>query len=152
MATNRQLEELIASLDDAVNTGLAYFEGPGAESDIKIDAWSPREILAHMVFWHQATVEGIEAVGASGQPYQIGPTTDEVNDEQVEALADKSIGEIVGEIHSLQARLVSGVRALEDPSATVFIRSSGAESSGLQRLEMMANHWNGHIEELQSQA
>ena len=151
MTTDRELDALIASFDEAVNNGLAYLAGSGAESGVKIESWTAREVLAHMVFWHQATVEGMEAVGSNGDPYQIDASTDEVNAEHVAALADTSTADIADRIRELQTRLVAAVRSLDDPSAIVFIRSSGVGSSALQRLEMMANHWNGHIRELQAQ-
>ena len=62
MTTENNLEAHISSVEQSVEAGLSYFEDAGAESKVKIDLWTPREVLVHMVYWHQATVEGMEAV------------------------------------------------------------------------------------------
>jgi hypothetical protein len=68
MAAGRQIDDLIATLEQSVEAGLAYFQGPGGQSKVMIGHWGPREVLCHLVWWHQATVEGMESVAKAVRP------------------------------------------------------------------------------------
>ena len=101
-----------------------------------------------MVFWHQATVEGIESVASGGDPYRIYASTDEMNARAVGRLAGRDVAQLIEDIISLQERLANGARGLKDPDVTVLVRANGTELSAAQRLEVMTSHWLGHLEEL----
>ena len=142
--------ELIERLESTVDSGLGYFLGPGRSSDVKIGDWGVWEVLCHMVYWHQATVSGVEAVAAGAGPYLIDDETDEVNDRFIASMAGRSSDELAEEIRGLQSKLSSAVRQMSDPAATVFIRQSGASASALDRVEQITRHWQSHVDELAS--
>ena len=148
MVTGQQIDEKIASLEAAVEAGLAYFGGEGATSEVKNGLWTPREVLCHMVYWHRATVEGIESVASGGEAHRVYASTDEMNARAVGRAAGKSVAQLVDEVRELQARLSASARSIADPDAAVLVRSSGDELSTVQRLELMTNHWNAHLHEL----
>ena len=149
MTTAQQVDTLVSLIEKAVEDGLSYFEGPGAESNVQIDMWTPREVLCHMIYWHQATVDGMEAAVSGKAPQQIHASTDEMNARAVGRASGKSISKLANEVRELQARLSKAIREMPDPNVTVLIRSDNSESTGLQRLELITKHWNSHIEELQ---
>ena len=151
MTTASNLESLISSVEQSVEAGLAYFEGPGAESKLRIDLWTPREVLVHMVYWHQATVEGMEAVTSGQQPYRIYADTDETNARAVGRASGKSVARLADEARQLQARLSAAARQVPDPDAVIMVRGDGSEASTIQRLERIRAHWDAHIEEIRSQ-
>ena len=148
MSNQQSQEQLIAELDQTVNNALAYFTGDRSAPEARVGDWGTWEILCHMIYWHRATAEGIESVSAGGSPRQIEAETDEVNALIIESMSGKTVEELANEVRDLQARLVSAVRSIPDPTSTVFIRLGGAESSANQRLQMMAGHWRGHLDEL----
>ena len=148
MTTGTDIETLIAALDHAVNRGLEYFEGPGPQSAARLEDWGPREVLCHMVVWHQSTVEGMESVLSGGPPNRLTAHTDEMNARAVQDCKGQQTAQISANIRGLQARMAAAARALPDPGATVLVRSSGAEASARQRLELIAGHWNEHLDEL----
>lgn len=150
MTTEQKLEPLIASVESAVKSALAYFEGPGANSKVKVGTWTPREVLCHMIYWHQATLDGMESVARGGEPYRIYADTDEMNARAVGRASGKSVKQLVDEARQLQARLVAASRKMPDLNATVVIRGDGTEQSARQRLERIAHHWNEHIQELKN--
>ncbi len=151
MTNSQQLDTLISSVEETVEAALSYFEGPGAESKIKIDLWTPREVLCHMIYWHQATAEGMERVTSGGSPNRIYASTDEMNARAVGRASGKSIPALADEARQLQARLAKAAREVPDPNATVMVRDDGSQASTIQRLERIIGHWNAHIEELKSQ-
>ncbi len=147
MTTAQQTDTLVASLQQAFDAGIAYFKAE-ADSEARLDLWTPREVLCHMIYWHQATVDGIESVASGGEPHRIYASTDEMNARSVGRAAGRDVTQLIEDIIPLQERLADGARGLEDPDVTVLIRADGTELSAAQRLEGIAKHWIGHLEEL----
>src|SRR5437016_13640755 len=150
MAAGRQIDDLIATLEQSVESGLAYFQGPGSQSKVMIGHWGPREVLCHLVWWHQATVEGLESVLSGGKPYRFYASVDEMNARAVGRLAGQDIAQLAELVRQLQARLVKAARALPEPHATVLVAGDGSGRSVLQRLETIARHWSEHVHALQA--
>ncbi len=147
MTTAQQTDTLAASLQQAFDAAISYFRAE-ADSEVRVDLWTPREVLCHMIYWHQATVDGIESVASGGEPHRIYASTDEMNARAVGRAAGQDVARLIEEIIPLQERLANGVRGLEDPDVTVLVRADGTELSAAQRLEGITKHWLGHLEEL----
>jgi hypothetical protein len=150
MATPQQIEERIAALEHSIEAGLAYFQGPGSQAKIKVGRWGPREMLCHLVWWHQATVEGMESVLSGGAPYRIYASVDEMNARAVGRLAGTNITHMADMVRQFQTRLVKAARAFTDAQTTVLALGDGTSRSVLQRLETIAHHWDEHVKELQA--
>jgi hypothetical protein len=150
MAASQQIEERITALEQSVEAGLAYFQGPGGQAKVKIGHWGPREVLCTLVWWYQATVEGMESVLSGGKPYRFYASVDEMNARAVGRAAGKDIAQLANTARQLQARLVQAARALPDLNTTVLVSGDGRGRSALQRLETMAQHWNERVKELQT--
>ena len=150
MAASQPIEALIRALEQSVASGLIYFQGPGGQARVKVGMWGPREVLCHLVWWHQATVEGMESVLSGGKPYRFYASIDEMNARAVGRLAGQDIAQLAELVRQLQARLVKAARALPDPNATVLITDAGSGRSALQRLETIARHWSEHVQALQA--
>ena len=56
MGSAEDIETWIAALDKVVEEGLGYFEGPAGSPQARVGDWGPEEVLAHLVFWHEASV------------------------------------------------------------------------------------------------
>src|SRR5213083_510637 len=136
MAAGQQIDDLIATLEQSVEAGLAYFQGPGSQSKVMIGHWGPREVLCQLVWWHQATTEGMESVAKGGAPYRIDASVDEMNARAVGRLAGRDVnqpttyGPSLAELaRQWQARLAKAARALPDPNATVLVMNDGSRRS-----------------------
>ena len=147
--TEKNIETLISSVEDAVQSAVTFFEA-NAESESRIGLWTPRECLCHMIYWHQATIEGMTSVAAGGEALHIHASSDEMNARSVGRQAGKDVGQLLELLTPIQESLVSAARSLPDANAVVLINNSGSEMSGAQRLERIATHWNEHIKELQA--
>jgi len=157
MAEGQQINDLIAALEQSVESGLAYFQGPGSQSNVHVGHYGPREILCQLVWWHQATVEGMESVAKGGAPYRIYASVDEMNARAVGRSAGKDINQpgtygpsLVELARQWQDRLVKAARALPDPNTIVLIMGDGSRRSVHQRLETITHHWNEQVKELQA--
>jgi len=157
MAAGQQIDDLIATLEQSVESGLAYFQGPGGQSKVMIGRWGPREVLCHLVWWHQATVEGMESVAKGGAPYCIYASVDQMNARAVGRMAGRDVNQsgtygvsLVDLARQWQERLVQAVRTISDLNTTVLVMGDGSKRSVQQRLETIAHHWNEHVTELQA--
>jgi hypothetical protein len=122
-----------------------------------IGHWGPREVLCHLVWWHQVTVEGMESVAKGGAPFRIYASVDEMNARAVGRMAGRDVNQpgtygpsLVDSARQWQARLVQAVRTISDPNTTVLVMGDGSGRSVLQRLETIAHHWQEHVKELQA--
>ena len=156
MAAGQQIDDLIAAVAQSVESGLAYFQGPGSQARVKIGHWEPREVLCRLVWWHQVTVEGMESVASGGAPYRIYGSVNEMNARAVGRLAGRDVNQsgthgasLVDLARQWQARLVQVVHALPDPNTTVLIMGDGNGRSVQQRLETITQEWNEHVKDLQ---
>ena len=157
MAAGQQIDDLIATLERSVEAGLAYFQGPGGQSKVMIGHWGPREVLCHLVWWHQATVEGMESVAKGGAPYRIDASVDHMNARAVGRLAGRDLNQpttygvsLVDLARQWQARLVQAVRTIPDPNTIILVMGDGSGRSVQQRLETMAHHWSERVTELRA--
>src|SRR5262249_60449161 len=103
MAASQPIEALIRALDQSVASGLSYFQGPGGQARIKVGVWGPREVLCHLVWWHQATVEGMESVLSGGKPHRFYASVDEMNARAVGRLADRDMAQLADLVRQWQA-------------------------------------------------
>src|SRR2546421_8059353 len=129
MAASHQIEALIRALEQSVEAGLTYFQGPGGQARIKVGHWGPREVLCHLVWWHQATVEGLESVLSGGKPYRFYASVDEMNARAVGRLAGQDIAQLAELVRQLQARLVKTARAPPAPKAPALVNRAGSGRS-----------------------
>ena len=143
MAEHANVEDLIDDVEWVVAEGVAYFAGLDYESQPDVE-W----VLRHMLFWHRASVEGMESVLAGGPPFRIPGTVDEMNARAGADTAGLTTAEIVEALRDLQARMVAAVRKFDDPEVTVVVLHDGTERPASQRLRMTAFHWKGHLSEL----
>jgi hypothetical protein len=150
MAASQQVQNGIATLERNVETALAYFQGPEGQTKVKAGQWGPREELCQLVWWHQATVEGMESVLSGGDPYRFYASVDEMNARAVGRLAGKNINQLADLVRQFQVRLGKAAQALPDPQVTVLVFGDGRGQSVLQRLEAMAHHWDEYMKELQA--
>ena len=72
MVTEQNIDTLISSVEQTVQTAVAFFQA-NAESEARVvGIWTPREVLCHMIYWHQATLDGINSVAGGGDPLPRG--------------------------------------------------------------------------------
>lgn len=150
MTAGQSMDEIIAALEHSVEEGLSHFRRLEAEAKIKAGKWGPRETLCQLVWWHQASVEGMESVVSGGAPYRIYASTNEMNARAVGRFSGQSVSQLADNVQQYQTRLTAAARALGNPQATVFIHRDGSEDSVQRRLESITQQWNACVGELQA--
>lgn len=147
MSTDANMEGLIAEVKQVVARGIAYVQA-NAESEVKIDIWTPREALCHFIYWHRAIAEGMESAAGGGAAHHIYAPIDEMNARSVGRKSGWTVAYLVEEMEELQERLVAAARGLSDADAAVLAYPSGSELTGLDAMRTIVAHWEEHLEEM----
>lgn len=145
----KRLDSLLDELAWVVTQARAYFSKLDGEAVVRQGNWGPAEILGHLVYWHRASLEGIESVLAGGPPYGPGETTDELNAKALDEMAGSRVDDLSSEWDDLQNRLEQTARAAQDPDVTVRIYHDGTERTLYERLDEVVGHIREHLGELQ---
>ncbi len=141
-------EELIQQLEDTVAETLAYFDGPGQTTDARVGDWAAWDVLAHFLYWHQATAWGIASASAGGPPWKMSAGADEANRVTTLLHQGESFADLLAQLRGEQERLVRAARALGDLDLPATERPDGELLTARQRLERIAAHWSEHLREL----
>ncbi|MBI4203096.1 MAG: DinB family protein [Chloroflexi bacterium] len=151
MTATSDLNTLLGNLETVVHNTLTYFEGPGQTSKAQIGEWTPWEVLAHFLYWHEATARGMEQVAKGEKPFVVTIETDSMNAESVARHKGESFADLVRQGRQLQARLAAAARQIQDLDAVVLDRPEGG-ATARQRLERLARHWQNHTNEVQAKS
>jgi hypothetical protein len=143
----QSLRELIDSLESVVNETLEYFSDLDTNLHVQIDQWGHKEMLSHLLYWHRASLKGMQSVVNGEGPFHIPESSDEMNSSIVEQLSHSSLAEITSELKNLQALLTTTATNMPDTQAIVFVRANGESFSTADRLKHTASHWESHLNE-----
>ncbi len=152
MVERSSIGPLLEQADRAVAATLEYLEGPGATANLRIDRWGVREIAAHLLFWHQVTID-VALASARGQPpRRFTAPVDDLNQEAVAGCAGQDLMQILRQLKEAHHSLVQAIKDVPDHDAPLMYRYDGTALSARDRLGMIAHHWTNHREELRRAA
>lgn len=148
MTGTQSLDDLIAALDEQVETGLAQLRRLEAEGKIVMGAYGPRETLCQIVWWCATAADGIESVAAGGAPVRIYAPDDEMDARAVGRFTGRTVAQLADQMEQAQARLRAAVRGLTDHGAPVFQHGDGQVDSAQQCVEALSRRWQACLVEL----
>jgi hypothetical protein len=146
---NTHKDALIKGLDDAVREVLAYFEGAGRTSKVRVDKWQARDVLQHFLYFHDATAWGIQSAALDGPVWPVPGDSDIVNEVCRRLHEHESYDDLLTQVRLAHGRLMQAARNAPDLDTPCFRRANGETLTGAQRLELLAKHWREHVQELQ---
>lgn len=138
------IEAAIADVKQVVARGIAYFEA-NAESEVRVDMWTPRETLCHFIAWHRYAAEGMESAAAGGDPTRIYASVDEMNARAVGRKSGWTVARLVEEMEELQTRLTAAARAAGDSDAPALVMPDGNAMNAAATLTAIHKDWEGHM-------
>lgn len=144
------IEELNAAVREIANYILQL---PAAEK--RNQAWGqetfgPKEVLAHLVFYHELYVEQMQALekGAAFEPPQ--GTYDELNRKAVEASLVTETDALAQRLLASQARMNVLYQALDPDEDQVQAKREAKKRTLRKMVEQEARHIRRHLRELRS--
>lgn len=145
------VDNLMATLDDNVSTGLGHFRRLETEGKIRPGVYGPRELLCKLEWWHKMAAEGLESVGSGGEPIRVYASDDEMDLRAVTRNTGKTVELLATAVESHQGRIAAALGSVADESVTIFVHEDGTEDSVSQRLDAIAQRWKASNAELQNQ-
>ena len=152
MTTATEKAALIEALDRVVQDALGYLEGPGRTTTARVDRWAARDILQHFIYFHEATAWGIQSAATGGPAWPVAADADTVNEVCRRLHEGESFDDLLAQARGAHGRLLRAARSAPDLDLPCFRRANGEPMTGAQRLDAMARHWRGHMDELQAAA
>jgi len=114
-----------ARLGTTVEEFCHFIEGLSQATVLEQD-WGPKEVLAHLVFWHESYVAQIEALRA-GHPFELPQGRfGDLNAQAVAANRDVPIAKLVRRFRAADKRL-RALYAAHDPTAIVLEIKQGSK-------------------------
>ena len=144
--------DAIAAMDRVAQETFAYFTGAGRSTAARVDRWQARDVLMHFIYFHDATAWGIQSVAQGGPPWVLPADADTINEVCGRLHEHESLEDLLAQLRQAHARLMAAARRSPDLDVVCFRRASGETATGRQRLELLARHWTGHVDELKQAA
>ncbi|MBI2321100.1 MAG: DinB family protein [Chloroflexi bacterium] len=152
MTVISELEDAIVAVGAVIDEALAFFGQTPDRTAAPGGSWGPKEVLAHLVWWHTFTCESVEGVLAGREPQPPSRPVEAINAEAAAQAAGTSVATLAEQFGATHARLIEAMRRLPDPSVVVMRRSDGAAFDAPSRLNTLARHVAGHLAELRQGA
>jgi hypothetical protein len=138
----------VTKLDQVVARTLAYFEGPGRNSEARIDRWEARDVLMHFIYFHEATAWGIRSVGVGGPVWTVPADWDTINEICRIVHEGETLDELMGQVRQAHARLLRALANSPDLDRPCLQRPDGTLMTGNERVDAITEHWHEHLVEL----
>lgn len=149
---DRDPATLLADIDSTIE-GLAGWYGSALYPEgveLGEGGWSARQMLAHLVFWHETTATSI-AIVASGAPAPtVGSDFDALNAAAVAQWESQAIPDLLADLRTAQAKLRQAAFAVPGPDTIVRVRPDGVQRTLAEQLAITRNHLQEHLTELRT--
>jgi sulfur carrier protein ThiS len=141
---------LLDELDATVRATIEALRAEDQQAVVRPGEWGLPEVVAHFLYWHDATAWGTASANAEGPAWPLPSGPDPINEASLRLRAGETVGALLDELEASHRRLVAAVEGAPDTERTAFARPNGDGVSIRRRLEMVTSHWRTHLEELRA--
>lgn len=154
-AANAELKASVIDLLVAIGMaeGGEGIDVPGSGTDGEA-AWSPRQVLAHVVWWHERYLTVLSAT-VDGRPRPpLAGTLDEINVTGVEAYGDRTIDDLADTLRAKEHAMESLVGVLfelppaERDALVIVTRDEGTPVNLDGFVKRVTGHLHGHARDI----
>lgn len=150
MTLTAEDRQLLDELDATVRATIEALRSHDQRAAVRPGEWGLPEVVAHFLYWHDATAWGAASASGEGPPWPLPSGPDPINEASLRLRAGDTVGSLLDELEASHRRLVAVVEAAPDAERAAFARPDGATVSIRRRLEMITAHWRTHLEELRA--
>lgn len=139
-ATLARVDEAWAAFWDRVHAV------PSERLELRIseDAWTRKQMLAHISTWHELTSDRLARFHESGEPVDLGDETDAINARAARAAEGRTTGEIVVGMEDTYRRLRREIARLSDAQLAAHDAWASAIIAG-----NTFEHYDEHLADLE---
>jgi len=143
-------EPPLAALDSSVASAVAFFGR--IDEELSDGHQTAREVLSHLVFWHNANVAVAWAlVTHRAPPFFAGPYFD-LNAQATDALRSESMAALCQMLADRQRQLVRALSRLPDWGVAFPVKEGCQTMSAVRHLHGIDVHIRGHVTRLKRAA
>jgi hypothetical protein len=139
-------EQLLTSLDETVIQAAQFFSG--VDESLCDGHQTAREVLSHLVFWHQEYAAVIEALTDGRQPILRQGAFATLNAQATRAYQTVSLLDLARRLLSTQDRLDVALRRLPDWEMNFPVKEGGRFWSVTDRVVAIESHIRNHVARL----
>lgn len=123
-----------------------YFEQPNAWSDMIYEKWNAKDVLGHLVFWHESFARNISDLGHGLKPQPLKGKLSEVNERSVAENKEVPIQILIARLHAAHNTIAAHIF---DISIDLIPYKKGSRDySRLEHVEIVNNHIRRHLNDL----
>jgi uncharacterized protein with von Willebrand factor type A (vWA) domain len=141
------MEETIARLHTTIASFTQFIQELPDEL-LQPAGWGAREILAHIVFWHEIHAATIEAICNGREPHLLSGVFREFNARAVKENVGASIEQLLERLQRAQEKMEQTASLPGVMQRSMFIKQGSKERSIQEVLERIEAHIRGHHVEL----
>jgi hypothetical protein len=150
MSIGRERLAAVEALQGSVDAFLREFEAHG-QAPLTGGEWGPREVLCHLVYWHETYVSILHAMNLHEEPMLKEGVFREFNRLAVEELGHVPADVLVSRLETAQRRL--GIELLRmSPSARIRIKSGQMARGPVEFTRRIEGHFLGHLADIRRMA
>ena len=139
---------LLDRLDQTVSDVVAFY-GRLNSAEFPVNAaWTARDALVHVVFWHESFARNVEDLAAGRKPRPLKGTYAELGVRASEEAAGQSIAVLLSRLESAQCVIRSSIF---DPKVTLIPYKVGSRPyPPSEHLAIVNDHVAGHLRKVKS--
>jgi len=142
----RARAEAVARLSDSVEAFARALESM-SETPLTGGAWGPREMLCHIVFWHETYLRVAHAMNAGQDPMPLVGTFPEFNRRSVIELGRVPAAVLVARLRRAQRRFAVELLAM-NPHSRITLKLGARGRGPLEFALKTEAHIRGHLDEV----
>ena len=136
----------LANLKESVQALTAFFKKDLDFQQMVYELWNAKDILGHLVFWHESFARNIRDLGEGVKPNPLKGKLSEVNQQSVETTASVSIATLIIRLQTAQRTIEQHIF---NESIDLIPYKRGSRSySRQEHLEVVSGHINKHLRDL----
>ncbi|MBL6445318.1 hypothetical protein JMN32_03300 [Fulvivirga sp. 29W222] len=133
------LQSKVEAVADIFNSSLDF-------DQMVYPLWSAKDVLGHLVFWHESFARNLKDVSAKRKPDLLKGSLAEVNRQSVDLNRTVSVQNLLERLRGAQKTICNHIF---DSSVTLIPYKKGSRSySRLEHLEVVINHLSKHVKDL----
>jgi hypothetical protein len=146
LSLGRERLAAVEALQDAVEDFARRYEGLPPQ-DLTGGDWGPREVLCHLVYWHETYLEIVRALNHHDPPAIKEGVFREFNQLAVEELGTVPPYVLLARLDVAQRRLAVELLRLS-PAARIRIKTGSMARGPVEFTRRIEGHFRGHLADL----
>ncbi len=138
----------LEQLDAAIERLICVFETLPSPDQALDDAWTARDVIGHLAFWHESFARNVDDLANGRVPTPLRGRLGDLNDRGVAEMRDRPIEEIVRRLLTAQALVREGI--LSPRLGLIAYRVGSRPYTPEEHLEVVRDHVAAHLRGLES--